>query len=275
MKHGTMILAAVSVVLLSAVIAAAQDAPINKEQFEKQLGEWLPGMGKEKIPERRDSQQKLQEVCFKVGAPGREKDRAVVCEVLAEALGTDMPGPTRIWLLKQLQYTGRDECVDAVAKSLGDKDDHVRDAARRALANIPVKRANDALLDRLSASQGKFRVGLINALGYRADPASVGPIAKLLGDKDQATAAAAANALGKIANADATKALGAALPKAPKALKGPFADAYLRCADKMLKEGKTKDAAAIYNQLSGDGYPKAVRLAALQGKLNAARGKNK
>jgi len=273
MKYGKILVAALLAVLLSGLVATAQDkgAPINRDQFKKQLEEWLPGMGKEKIPDRRDSQQKLQEVCFQAGAPGRGKDREVVCQILAETLQNDLPKPTRIWLLKQCGYIGREECVDAVAKSLGDKDDHVRDAARRALANMPVKKANDLLLDRLSGSQGKFRVGLINALGYRADPASVGVIAKLLGDKDQATASAAANALGKIANADATKALKAALPKAPKALKAPVADAYLRCADKMLKEGKKNEALAVYNQLSSEDYPKPIRLAALQGKLNATR----
>lgn len=49
-----------------------------------------------------------------------------------------------------------------------------------------------------------------------------------------------------------------------------FADAYLRCADKMLADGKKSEAMAIYSELSKDNMPRMIRLAALKGKLNAA-----
>jgi HEAT repeat protein len=47
-------------------------------------------------------------------------------------------------------------------------------------------------------------------------------------------------------------------------------DALLRCADKFLAEGKGTQAVAIYTKLCGPGMPRAIRLAALQGQLNAA-----
>lgn len=241
-------------------------------QFKTQLQEWLPGMGAEKIPDRRDSQQKLQEVCFELGTPGREADRVEVCRVIAETLGTELAKPARIFLLKQLNYLGHEESVDAVAKSLDDGDAQIRDAARRALANMPAVQANAKLLAKLPGSSGTWRVGLINALGHRGETASVGPLAGLLSDKDQATATAAANALGSIGGTQATAALKGALSKAADKLKAPFADAYLRCADKLLEGGKASEAIAIYSQLSTADNPRAIRLAALKGMLDAASG---
>ena len=246
------------------------DRPSFKRQFKEQLDRLLPGMGAEKIPNRRDSQQQFQGICLKLGTPGRETERAAACEVIAEALGTKLAKPARIWLLRQLEYIGRDECVDAVAASLDNPDPHIRDAARRALQNIPVPQAGAKLRGKLRDAQGTWRVGLINSLGARGDGAAAGALADLLDAGDRAAAAAAANALGKIGGPHATKALAAALPRAPKQLKIPVADAYLRCADKLLAEGKKDEAMAIYKQLYAPDSPQAIRLAAAQGMLNAA-----
>ena len=263
----------VALVALTALVATAGEEEkelTSKEQFQKQLEEWLPGMGAEKIQDRGGAQQAFQQVCFDLGTPGRENQRKEACEVIVEVLGTSLAKPARIWLLKQLQYIGREESVDAVAKSLDDGDAQVRDAARRALTNIPVPQANAKLLAKLSGSSGTFRVALVNALGYRGDQASVGPLSGLLRDGDQTAASAAANALGKIGGPQAAGALKGALPNVPDALKVRFADAYLRCADRLLKEGKTNEAAAIYNELDTEDGPRVIRLAAIQGKLNAA-----
>ncbi len=268
------VLAAVSLAMVLGVqIVAAQD---NKEeasfqaQFRAQLQEWLPGMGAEKIPDRRDAQQKFQQACVALGTPGREAQRTEACQVIAEVLGSELAKPARIWLLWQLEFLGRQECVDAVAKSLDDNDARVRDAARRALTNNSAPTANAKLLAKLSGASGTWRVGLINSIGFRGDAASVGALAGLLGDKDRAAAAAAANALAKIGGGRATGALKAALSGAADGLKVDFADAYLRCADKMLGQGKGDEAVAIYNELATPGNPRVIRLAALKGRLNAA-----
>ncbi|HUT13687.1 MAG TPA: HEAT repeat domain-containing protein [Thermoguttaceae bacterium] len=257
-------------VFCAALTATAQEEePSFKAQFQAQLAEWLPGMGAENIPDRRDAQQKLQQLCFELGTPGREAEQVEACQVMAETLDTQLPKPTRIWLLSQLQHLGGQECVDAVAKSLDDADPHIHDAARRALADNPAAEANAKLLAKLGSSNGTFRVGLINALGFRADPASVGSLTGLLRDKDPAAVAAAANALGKIGGPQAAGALKGALSSAPEALKVPIADAYLRCADQLLKQGKTKEAVAIYDELVTDASPRVIRMAAMRGKLNA------
>jgi len=262
------------VVAWGALVATAEEAEKKeltfKEQFKAQLEEWLPGMSAEDIPDRQGPQQQFQDVCFQLGTPGREAERAEACQVIAEVLGTRLAKPARIWLLKQLEHIGREECVDAVARSLDDPDPHVRDAARRSLQNNPAPQAGAKLLGKLAGSTGTWRVGLINSLGARGDQASIGALAGLLRGGDQAAAAAAANALGKIGGHQAAGALKAALPNAPDPLKVRIADAYLRCADKLLQEGKGNEAAAIYDELYVAESPRAIRLAALKGRLNAA-----
>jgi len=248
--------------------------PTFEEQFTAQLEEWLPGMGAEKIPDRRGPQQALQDRVFSLGGPGHEEELKTACTVIAAKLGRETAQPARIWLLRVLEFNGGPECVEAVAKCLDDGDAQVRESARRCLANNPAPEANQKLLDALrKARDGRAKAALANALGYRADAKSVSALAGLLGDRDEAVVAAAANALGKIADGAATRALAGAVKKVPDNLKAPVADAYLRCADKLLAQNKRNEAKAIYQELAAEEMPKATRLAAMQGMLKLTGGK--
>ena len=239
--------------------------------FEQLLNELLPGMGAEDIPARREPQQRFQEVCFQLGAPGREADRAEACRLMAEKLGPGTAKPARIWLLKQLEFIGRGECVDAVAAVLEDDDPEIRDWARRALENNPAPEANAELLARLqSTQQSGYRVALINSLGSRRDPASADPLGKLLDGRDEAVIAAAANALGKIGGPESAELLARARNRQSGELRRQMADALLRCADWFLKEGDAAPAAHIYRTLDSPDEARPIRLAAMQGQLNTA-----
>ena len=262
-------------IALLLILAASFGVPAQGAEqgptFQQQLEEWLPGMGAEKIPDRRDSQQKLQNLVFQLGTPGREAELTAACKVMAEKLGPDTAKTARIWLLKQLEFSGGAECVEAVTKLLGDNDPQIRECARRALQNNPAKEANGKLLAALAAARdAKWKLALANSLGYRGDPASAGALAKLLAEKDEGATAAAANALGKIGGPQAVAALKAAEAKASGKLQICIADAYLRCADKLLKEGKRSEAAAIYQEMSKPEKPKVIRMAATQGLLKTA-----
>lgn len=251
-------------------VGLAQDAE-ESPSFEEQLDEWLPGMGAEKIPDRRDSQQKLQDLMFQLGAPGREKELSDACAVLADKLATDIPDPAKIWLLKQLEFSGGAECVDAVAAIMDDAGPEVKEAARRALQNNPSDEAKARLLAALAkARDTKWKLALCNALGDRGDEKSVDAIVKLLSDKDEALAAAAANALGNIANDKAAQALAAAEEEASGTFQIRLGDAYLRCADQVLASGDKAQALKMYDRLAKPDRAKVIRMAAMQGKLNAA-----
>jgi hypothetical protein len=93
----------------------------------------------------------------------------------------------------------------------------------------------------------------------------------MVGDSDQMVAAAAVSALGNIADAQATKVLAEAKGKATGKLRALVLDAYLKCADRLVAEGKKADALAIYDELRKE--PKPISIAALQGKLNAEKSK--
>jgi len=253
------------------VLVGASVSPGEDPTFQQQLDQWLPGMGAREIPARRDPQQKLQQALFRLGAPGREAELADACKAVAAKLGPETAKPTRIWLLRQLEFNGGAECVDGVAVLLDDKDSMVRDAARRALANNRAPTANAKLLAKMqSTKDNQFKADLLNALGFRADAGSVAAVARELTNTNQPVAVAAARALGKIGNADAAKALAAVRTKVKGEVRFRVTDAYLQCAENLLKEGKNKEAAAIYTALNKPEETKLVRLAAMQGLLKAA-----
>ena len=189
---------------------------------------------------------------------------------MAAKLGPETAKPARVWLLKQLQLIGRVECVDAVAALLDDADAEIRDAARAALANNPTPEANAKLVAQLSATgDASKRVALIHALGYRADPASVEVLGKQLADADASVAAAAAGALGKIGGPEAARLLAAA-KQGSSELRRAIADARLCCANQMLNNGHTAEAAKIYQELGAPSQPRPIRRGALAGQLRAA-----
>jgi HEAT repeat protein len=264
MRHATTF-TALTLALLAATTAWGQE-----KSFQQVLDESLPGIGATNIPDRQAPQQQLQDACFQLCTAGKEAQRADACKRMTAKLGPETAKPARLWLLKQLEFIGRAECVDAVARLLDDKDAEIFDWARRALENNPAVEANAPLLAKLQSVEcPKRRLALVNSLGQRRDQASVDVLAKYLTSNDKAIALAAANALGKIGGDKAAARLDAACPMASKPLRLAIADAYLRCADQLLAQGKADQAVAIYVKLlSAEERP--LRLAALAGQLNTA-----
>jgi HEAT repeat protein len=259
-----------TLLMMAGLSTAAADEP-SEPTLDQQLDQLLPGMAAEEIAARRESQQKWQEICFKAGAPGNDRQRMICCYAMIKKLGPDVADPARVWLLEQLRLLGRGDCVDAVAACLDDESEHVVDAARRALANNPTSAATEALAHHLQLTKnGQLKVGLLNALGYRGDAAATGTIARELSDKDPSVAIAAARALGKIGTPKAAQALESALGRAEGELRRWVADSYLLCADKLLAAGNSSEAVASYKKLNSKDEPRSVRLAALRGVIVAS-----
>jgi len=238
------------------------------ERFEQ----LLPGMGGKDIASRHGPQQEWQAICYKAGAPGNETLRLEVCKLMIAKLGPETPNPARFWLLKQLEFLGRAESVDSVAALLQDKDALIHDGAVRCLANNPAPEATAKLIAALPEATGKFRIGLVNALGFRADKSAVDALAFELYKGEADVARAAAKALGKIRTPEAAAVLGSALDDGVKNEKRFWAaDAYLLCADQQLKEGKTADAHEMYAKLlQSKDEPRSIHLAAFQGVLKTS-----
>jgi HEAT repeat protein len=243
---------------------------LKGKSLEQYLVELIPGMGANDPPARYEPQQKWQAVCIQAGAPGREATRLEVCKLMTAKLGGDTPEQARVWLLKQLEFLGRAESVDTIAKVIGDRSEIVSESAVRALANNPADAAAAALAAKLPSASPKTKVALLNALGYRKAASAVGAIAAELPDGDRAVATSAARALGRIASPEAASHLA----KAHASIKAPsrnwVADAYLACADEMLRSGKHPEAAKIYAVLAEKESSRSIRMAALAGGLRTA-----
>ncbi|MBN1422206.1 MAG: HEAT repeat domain-containing protein [Planctomycetes bacterium] len=233
----------------------------------------LPGMGSDNLDERKRAQLALEAMVHTAGRPGADAERGALAGEIAAKLGGDTPKTARVWLLKNLQFIGRDECVEAEAKLLQDPDAELRDCARRALAHNPVSKAGDALRKALGAAKDSaWRVALLNALGDRREASSIRLVAEFVEMPDEAVAVAAAKALGKIGGINAAKILSAAKGKAGAKVKPAMADALLACAEGLAAAGKTADAERIYRELRDPAEPSMVRDAAVRG-LAGLKGK--
>lgn len=117
------------------------------------------------------------------------------------------------------------------------------DIARLTLERTPGAAVDTVLTDAMGKTTGRTRLGILQTLTARAPASAVPAIATLLGDKDAATAKAAATALAQIGNAAAL----AALRTAPASVAGLFA-AKLTVARKL----PTAEGVALLTELQAD-----------------------
>ena len=131
--------------------------------------------------------------------------------------------------------------------------------ARIALESIPGPEADEALRTATESLQGRLLVGTINSIGVRRDAAAVAGLSEKLKDADVEVAAAAAVALGRIGNNDASKALRSALADSSPEVRSFVAEGCVLCAERLHSEGKSADAIAIYDQVRvADVHPQRI-----------------
>lgn len=202
--------------------------------------------------------------------------RAPAAESLADreqkligVLESQAPPGEKALACKGLAACGTGNAVSALAPLLSDPD--LASWARIALEAIPGPMAEDALSQALTKVQGRLLVGTINSLGVRRDPAPVPGLAAKLGDADAQVASAAAVALGCIGGEPAAQALEQSLAQAPDPVRPAVAEGCIRCAGKFLDEGKTAEAAALYDKVRQANVPKQKMLEATRGAILARK----
>lgn len=206
---------------------------------------------------------------------GNKEELANIEKALLGVLESDAKQAGKQFICRQLSIIGTENSVPTLAKMLTDETSC--DMARYALQQIPGSTVDKALRNALPKTTGKTKVGIINSLGERGDIQAVPTLEKLMMfDSDMMVIEAAISALGKIAGPEATKALEKAKDKVHDKLKVVALDAYLKCADKLVAEGKKNQALAIYKELQKEDLPKPIRTAAVRGMINATKksGKN-
>ena len=188
---------------------------------------------------------------------------------LLGVLTSDSTRAGKQFVCRELSIIGTGQSVSVLGNML--LGEETSDMARYALERIPGTAVNDALRRALRQAKGKPKVGIINSLGQRRDKRAVRALGRLVGNSDKTVAAAAAAALGHIADSRATEALAAAKDETSGKLRMLVLDSYLRCADQLVAEGKRTQALAIYKELQKEDMPKPIRTAALRGMISAAK----
>jgi HEAT repeat protein len=167
---------------------------------------------------------------------------------------------------QNLGWCGTKAAVAPLAALLASDKPHLRHAARYGLEMIPDPAAVAALCDAAGRLSGPALAGVLQSLGNRGNARAVDLLAKRAADPDKAVAAAAVQALGKLATPAAMAALKAALGTCPC-----VAEAYLDGAGRLAAADPAK-AAACYADLRNTraNVAPAVRLAALLGEAVTA-----
>ncbi len=173
------------------------------------------------------------------------------------------------FICRQLWFIGTADSVPAIAKLLTDEE--TADMACYAIGQNPSKEAGKALREALDKVSPKVQIRIINLLGDRRDDQSVEAIGKLVFGAEREVGEAAVAALGKIGGSKARKLLVEARAKGDSELRFAATDAYLRCAEDLVAEGKTKQATVIYKELVSKNETPIIRSAAIKGLADVGR----
>ncbi|MBP7933937.1 MAG: hypothetical protein KA354_04740 [Phycisphaerae bacterium] len=266
----TRVLVLAAVMTVTTTSLAQEKTATSEAEYAKKIDSLLPGMGAERLVDRREPQMAFEKICFEASAPGKPAEREALCKALIAKVGPEVAKPARIWLLRKVETIGRDEVVAGLAKLFGDPDADIRETARRALENNPSPGAAGALRAELDkAKDANWQVALINALAFRRDTGSVGMLTRLTESQEDAVALAAVSALGRIADEPALNALAALRRSGRPALKSEVIDASLRGAEALAAGGQADLAAKTYEELDTVGQAENIRVAALTGYARA------
>ncbi len=203
----------------------------------------------------------IEQIVFQL-APGSELRAAVEAKLLV-ALESATTSDAKRFLCRQLRVIGTEKCVPHLAKLLTDPD--LSHMARYALGRLETPDASAALHRALLQTSGKMQAGIINTLADRGCEEAKPDVVRLLTSSEPMVAMAAAAALGRLGGADAVQALNAARAKASEELAIEIDNALLGCAEQLAAEGKTDEAAGIYESFYKAGPSPQLRCAGLRG----------
>jgi len=193
--------------------------------------------------------------------------RAQVEERLVRALRGKATRDAREFFCRQLFTIGTSRCVPALEALLTDP--ALSHIARYALEGIEDPAACEALHRALGKVSGRLKVGVINTLARRRYAKALPDLVALISSQDEAVAAAAIAAIGSIGGGEALKALEQARARAGEPRRIWLDHAILACADALLGEGKTEEAARIYQRFYYSASARHFKLAGLRGLARA------
>jgi HEAT repeat protein len=188
-------------------------------------------------------------------------------EQLLAILRSDAPAEEKAITCKRLAIHGSSAAVPDLARLL--PNEQLSSWARIALEAIPGDAADEALRRATDSLQGKLLVGTINSIGVRRDAGAVDLLITRLHDNDTQVASAAAVALGGIGNAAATNALRQSLAAEPDRVRSAIAEGCILCAERLIDEGQSAEAAKIYDEVRKAKVPQQRLIEATRGAILA------
>lgn len=188
---------------------------------------------------------------------GKRPQRAEIESAMMNLLAPASTFEARRFACQQLAIVGSDASVPAIAKLL--QDDESSGIACLAFGNRPSAKADTALRDALSAARHPGSAQIISTLGNRRDVKAVKLLTKAARDAETAVAETSIQALGKIGNRAAHKALVELQPTVSPKLVTCLAEADLCIAGQLAAAGDRKEAAKIYGLHSAPNEPVSVR----------------
>ena len=182
-------------------------------------------------------------------------------------LRSDAPSADKAIACKNLAIFGSSAAVADLAKLLPNAE--LSSWARIALEVIPGDEADAALRSAADSLEGKLLVGTINSIGVRRDANAVDALAAHLQHADAEVASAAAVALGSIGNTAASDLLRKSLAAAPANVRSAIAEGCVLCGERLMAEGKSAEAVAIYDEVRTAQVPMQRNVEATRGAILA------
>jgi len=191
------------------------------------------------------------------------KQRDAVEQRLIRTLGSAASIEGRSFICRQLRTIGTGRSVAALEALLTDAD--LSHMARYALGRLEDPAAGAALHRALGKTEGSLKAGIINTLASRRYAKALGDITPLVASSDKTVAWSAVEALAWFGTPEAA----AALESARRTAKGEqllqINGALLKCAARLVADGRKADAARIYRTFYSPKQPRHIRLGALRG----------
>ena len=201
----------------------------------------------------------MEAIAAEIQAATPEKRSAIEARLIAVVDSSAATPEGKQFACEMLCLVGSKKCVAPVGKLL--TDEKLSHAARRTLQRIRDPAAGAQLVQALSATQGKSKLGIIASLGDRGEPQALKPLAALLANEDTAEVRAAFNAIGRIGGLRAAELLTAA--KVPADCQDALAHASLQIADSLATAGDAARAEALHVSLLEGNGPSSVKAGAL------------
>jgi len=245
---------------INSALGGATGTVINKSQIDKKLAAIVNY-------ERGMSREPLIAVEILIRESQNQPEQRKYIELQLAELLSEATLECKSFICRQLWFIGTADSVPAIAKLLTDEE--TADIACYAIGQNPSAEAGKALREALDKVSPKVQIRIINLLGDRRDDQSVEAIGRLVFGAEKEVGEAAVAALGKIGGSKARKLLVEARAKGDSELRFAATDAYLRCAEDLVAEGKTKQATIIYMELASKDEAAIIRSAAIKGLADA------